>query len=441
METDQNLVSEHLDAASINQTLQQILQSKEFHGALQLQAFLRFIVEKSICGSDDALKERTIGVSVFGRKPDYETADDPIVRARARQLRKRLELYYESAEANASSVQIVIPKGSYRPIFVFRPHAVHTIAPKQPAAATSTSLLQEGDEEIQERATETLAVRSLLTRHQTATRVGTIFTVLLLVGLAAAFGIAKWNTSKLNLFWQPIFDGKKKVILYSGSTQVYLPSSISSYYCQTSQPGDCDKPAVDGGPRLTSLGDTQPVDILTRVPYRYVRSEVIETNLKVAELLNAHHMRIESRVEPNLPYVDLQGTPVVLLGAYNNNWTIELTQDLPFFLDRDGRIHEHGVQERTWATPPAKDESIVQDYAIVARLLHSKAGGPVVIIAGITACGTQAAADFATSPEQLQKLNDFPRSAFKDKNIEMVVHTSLINCNPTSLNIVASRYW
>lgn len=56
-------------------------------------------------------------MSVFDRKPDYDSAADPIVRSRVRQLRKRLERYYESDEANGSAVEIVIPKGSYRPTF------------------------------------------------------------------------------------------------------------------------------------------------------------------------------------------------------------------------------------------------------------------------------------------------------------------------------------
>lgn len=203
-------------------------------------------------------------------------------------------------------------------------------------------------------------------------------------------------------------------------------------------------------PYVTGLGsDSNPkaegpaptaIDMVI-APYSYVRSETIETNLRLAELLNAHHLSAESRVEPNLPFVDLHGSPIVLVGAYSNNWTTALTQDLPFFFDRGGRVHERGAQGRVWSTPPAKDERIARDYAIVARLLDSKAGGPVIIVAGITTCGTEAATEFVTDPVQLRKLDSFPKYALERKNLELVLQTSLINCNPTSINIAAQRYW
>ena len=116
VETDSTM--RHPDAAAISKSLEGVLRSPQFKDALQLQSLLKYIVENSIGGHDDALKERIIGMNVFGRKPDYETADDPIVRSRVGQLRRRLEQYYASAEAAESSVQILIPNGSYRPTFV-----------------------------------------------------------------------------------------------------------------------------------------------------------------------------------------------------------------------------------------------------------------------------------------------------------------------------------
>jgi hypothetical protein len=443
MTTDLNCEEGHFDASSIHEALQQILQSKEFNGALQLQTLLRFIVEESIEGHEDELKERVIGMHVFGRRPDYETADDPIVRSRARQLRKRLEQYYENDETNTPAIKIVIPKGSYKPSFIFCPRTVckNDLVCPEDEPHPSRSFPDVAAIEQPASASNAQQILPLPTSRSVAAFIGVGLVVILLVGCIVTLGIEKWHRSKLDLFWEPIFHGNKTVILYSGSTQVYLPISIYNYYCLTNQAGDCDKPAINGGPRLAANDATQPATALTLVPYRYVRSEVIETNLKIAQLLTSHHIRMESRVEPNLPFVDLNGTPVVLLGAYNNNWTLELTQELPYFFDRDGRIHERGGQGRAWSTPPANDEKIAQDYAIVARLLNTKAGGPAVIIAGVTACGTQAAADFATDAEQLQKLGSIPREALKDKNIELVVRTSLINCNPTSLDVVAQRAW
>ncbi len=118
-----HLVERQLHLSNIDESLDQILSSSRFKGSAQLQTLLKYIVEGSIQGHDDALKERIIGIDVFGRKSDYDTADDPIVRSRVGLLRKRLAQYYESEESRGSTVQIVIPNGSYRPSFIFRPEA------------------------------------------------------------------------------------------------------------------------------------------------------------------------------------------------------------------------------------------------------------------------------------------------------------------------------
>ena len=446
MATDQILGEKHCDSSGVDESLRQILHSKEFRGALQLQALLKFIVENSTSGREDALKERIIGISVFDRRPDYETADDPIVRSRVRQLRKRLERYYESGEAKGSAVEIVIPKGSYKPAFF--PRAESSISERsndRPVAGRFQAEAPRGIAAADKSEPVTSVHRLTRSIQWRVWRSTLVLACVLLLAFAALSGIRKWSRSNADLLWKPFFEGKKRVIIYNGSLQVYLPSTIYDYHSLSLQPGDLDQPFVpgEGGPpRSMAQAPALTASDMVIAPYRYVRSETIETNLKVASLLNAHHISVESRAEPNLPFVDLNnGAPIVLVGAYSNNWTMALTQNLPYFFDRGGRVHERGGHGRVWSTPPAKDDRITRDYAIVARLLDSQTGGPVMIVAGITTCGTEAAAEFAADPVQLRKLDGFPKYALKEKNLELVLETPLINCNPTSLNIVAQRYW
>jgi len=82
--------------AAVAQTLDHILASPAFRNSKQCQKFLRYVVEHSQAGAEEMLKERTIGVEVFGREPDYETGDDPCVRVRATEVRKRLARLSES---------------------------------------------------------------------------------------------------------------------------------------------------------------------------------------------------------------------------------------------------------------------------------------------------------------------------------------------------------
>jgi len=75
--------------------LDHVLQSAAFRRSPRCCEFLAYVVEQAIDGNAELLKERAIGCALFGRKADYETAEDSIVRVRANEVRKRLLQYYE----------------------------------------------------------------------------------------------------------------------------------------------------------------------------------------------------------------------------------------------------------------------------------------------------------------------------------------------------------
>jgi len=77
-------------AEEIRSILEQVLASALFRGSRRCQSLLRFITERTLAGDTGSLKERTLGVEVFGREPDYDTGEDPIVRASAAEIRKKL---------------------------------------------------------------------------------------------------------------------------------------------------------------------------------------------------------------------------------------------------------------------------------------------------------------------------------------------------------------
>src|SRR5579871_2587409 len=82
-----------LTGPRIREELDRILASPEFRTSKRSQEFLRYVVEHTLQGESDLLKERTIGVDVFGRPADYDPSDDATVRVRAGEVRKRLGLY------------------------------------------------------------------------------------------------------------------------------------------------------------------------------------------------------------------------------------------------------------------------------------------------------------------------------------------------------------
>jgi hypothetical protein len=100
---------------SVQLELISILDGPAFRGSLKSQAFLRFVVEEALGGR--FLKERTIGAAVLGKAPDYDTGDDPGVRVRANDVRKRLAAHYDSS-TSVAGIRIEMPPGGYTPKFI-----------------------------------------------------------------------------------------------------------------------------------------------------------------------------------------------------------------------------------------------------------------------------------------------------------------------------------
>jgi hypothetical protein len=97
-----------------------ILGGPAFRGSPRSRVFLQFVVEETLAGRQDSLKERTVGIAVLGKPSDYDTGADSGVRVRANDVRKRLAWHYE-AIAPRAGVRIELPPGAYAPRFVAAP--------------------------------------------------------------------------------------------------------------------------------------------------------------------------------------------------------------------------------------------------------------------------------------------------------------------------------
>lgn len=463
--------------ASIEATMNQILQSERFRNAHQLQGLLEYTVKNSLQGDEDLLKERIIGINVFRRKPDYDTADDPIVRARMGQLRKRLAQFYESEESSGSTVRIAIPHGSYRPTFVFLPEADNFSQDRLKENRSQTEVPDRAEEDPESENNPHLP-RSL--RPPQWRIWGMAAAVACAVLSIACIGVARWDKSEFDLYWGPFLESKKAVIVYAGTIPAYLPSTSFVSRLVSQDGGNHESPGAMIA--LPALEEGQTLTSKDLVAYRGGLASIgdIAADVTLVSLLSAHRQNFEFRSGPDLSFVDLHGSPTILIGALSNYLTLYMTRDLPFYFDHDWRIRERGGRKRVWATAglttyanepashPANSEvkaqlvhsvepgpagdaksftvfgansTATEDYAIIARLMDSKTGGPVIIIAGLQSCGNQAAAEFLTDPEQMKKLASIPRDVLERKNLELVLHTSLVKGTPASVEIEAERDW
>lgn len=440
MQTESNLAGEAPRSFRIDEELDHVLQSVAFHGSKQCQALLRYVVGKSLEGHDldGAFKERTLGVEVFGRKHDYNTGEDAIVRVRVGEVRKRLAQYYLSPEGQASPVQIVIPQGSYRPTFTFRPDKESEN--KKPAVRTRPQAEPSADADERSEPGIAPVSRSPIPIRWLAWGITGVaaFAVLLVTWME----IANRNDNNLDLFWARFLKSDKPVVIYIGTAPLYVPTAAFGEKIRSViSPDELQRPMIELP--LPSLIEGQVLTAKDVQPNRtdYVASDDVHGVVDVAMLLAAHGRSLELRSGTNMPFEDLRGSPVVLTGAGSNYWSLDMTRNLPFFIDRGLRIRERGGQGRVWSTSLWLPHAITDDYAIVSRLLDSKTGAPVIILAGLNSCGTRAAGEFVTNSVQLKRLGSIRRDALEHKNLEIVLHTTVVDCNPISIDIVDLREW
>jgi len=102
--------------AQVRQQLCRVLDSDMFRKSPQMERFLKLVVERSLLGRPEELKEYVLGRDVFNRGEDYDPRADSIVRVEAQRLRRKLREYYES-HGSADLVLIDLPAGSYVAVF------------------------------------------------------------------------------------------------------------------------------------------------------------------------------------------------------------------------------------------------------------------------------------------------------------------------------------
>ena len=432
-------VQTSVSAVRLDVELQEILRSAPFSSSRQCQNLLRYLVEKSGQGGEESLKERIIGVEVFGRSPDYNTGDDPIVRARVGEVRKRLAQYYLSQDSKQARIKITIPSGSYRAIFEFLSEQspddkIHPIALTQNPIQSAAKVFPASDIPVPK-----------LSKVWTATQVwaaGIMFACLLALLI---FAIRRGGPqSALEQFWAPVLQSSKSVLIYTGTNAVYMPTGSFAAKREPRQ----EHEQSDG--TMLYLSPLAPGESLTSadlypINYEFTTVGDMTVNVRLASLLTSQRHSFDVRAGENISIGDLRESPSVLVGGYNNFLTLKLSHDLPFVLDgsEDGRqpIQESSGTKRGWSSRLDANRANGEDYAIVARLLNSETGNPVIIIAGITSFGTRAAGQFITTAEALNALTAAAPKDWASKNLEIVLRTVVLKSDPGAATIVAARYW
>jgi hypothetical protein len=422
----------------IESLLEDILQSPPFRTSRQCQDLFRYIIQRSLVASDDSLRERIIGIEVFGRAPDYDTAEDPVVRLRAADVRKRLAQYYQ-AHRGPIQWKIEIPTGSYKAQF----HLSEIPLPLAPVPAKLVALQPETL--VSTPLPKVTANTSLRNRNRLWPLVVLVACVVAALAVLVSFRDTAFRAATpFDLFWGPILQDSKPSLICTGSNRVYLLSREARARYRKSHPH-----AEDATPNLELLVPKEDLKNFTSEDFVPVKDTFLtvgdaSATAQISSLLTSRHHAYDLRFGSDLSFGDLREGSAVLIGAFNNDWTLNMTDNLRFVFE-GGDTAEMHVRDRYDASrswwPKFSGGKFIEDYAIISRVLNSKTGAVLVTIAGLDHTGTRAAGEFVTDP---QLLATFVKNSPKDwskKNLQLVIHTNVVNDIPGSPTVVATYYW
>jgi len=416
--------------------LQNVLASPHFSNSKRYPALLKYIVENTLAGKSDLLKERTLGVEVFDRPVTYDTNADTVVRYTAGEVRKRLLLFYHE-EGRNSSIRISLPAGSYVPVFSREQEELED--PTVNGGYEAGPLLGSdghgdlvgGTPEFRTTSKPGTAVRSVqpawppefigsppLERRKVILGRLLWLTLTVLVAIGAGYFWTHRTThpeSAVDDFWAPLTRDQRSVIICTGSV-VFAQDKYSG---------------------VITAGTNGNVD------YPFVSIQTASAIAQIDEAIERSGANTQLNASPWTTLTDLREHSIALIGAYNNQWTIRLLEPLRFhFLpDPQARIVDALNPKIGWERDESVPYSSADDYAVVARFRDPNIDGWVVALAGLGRNGTEAAAQFASSPHYLELLEQQLGSKFGNRNIEVVLKVGVINAKTGAPSIIAVHTW
>ena len=353
-------------------------------------------MENTLAGHGDTIKERTIGIDVYGRPASYDPADDATVRVKAGEVRKRLDRYYAS-EGRNERLRIELPAGTYTPVF-------RILESHQPVSTPVT-----------------VAAPVPAHSYPVLRRWVYITALLALVVIAAILVLIRSQHAQtaVDRFWGPVFGGSSPVLV----TAAYVP-----VFNLVQPPGAHQPPTPDQFVLLTD---------------QFVGGGDLVATARIVSMLTRTGHPWQIKIGGDVSFADLRRSPTVLIGYSYTKWK-QISREMRYFIDADRwpRMVTDNGKPTPWSLPNLpNDRRTDEDYAIVSRMFHPETRAMLVEISGITQYGTSAGAELVTEPDLLaDALKDAPAD-WQRKNLQFVIHVRVIAGTPASPRVLASYFW
>jgi len=404
--------STEVERAAVQRELETLLATPLFHSSKRYPSFLKYVVTRVLAGQTDQLKERILGVEVFGRPADYDTNKDPIVRVTAAEIRKRIEQYYHDA-GHDHEIRLVLPSGSYVPHFSWPGRTAN-------GSADLPDLSGHASTTMEAQATSPRSARSRFS--------GATIAVLSVIGLGivavAGFISHAGRPSVTKRFWEP-----------------FVNSTEPALFCIADQSEYSTIRLRDAANPLHQITLPDKMDTL-------IIDDVVPL-VNIAGLLRSYGKTYRVLGESTTSLTDLRRGPSVFIGAFDNTWTLRLTFPLRFHFANDPDMNRLWIEDRAnpskreWVLnrPEQQQTGTYKDAAIVTRFVDPTTDQLVVVAAGIGRGGTVAAGEFLVDPQRMSGMLSQVPSDWTQRNLEIVLETQVIEGRSGPPRISAVYVW
>jgi hypothetical protein len=427
--------------------VERIIANRKFLKSEFLPKFLRYVCERQLTGRSHEITETWIGIHVFQRPPNYNPAEDNIVRSYARTLRRRLDEYFQN-EGSQEPIRIVIPRGGYVPIFETAKTDV----------ADESELRERPKESFNEGRTKSRSGMILLAPRPNWKPMVWGFVAGLVAG--ALMASVCWSVfrpvkeqsnrgqttaiSNSHAVWAKIFEQNRDTLLVPTDSGLGIlenftrqPVNLASYMSAGYLQNKGDWRGLDAG----SISDLRT--------QQYTSVVALNIIFALAHLPEFDFSRSRIRYPRDVSTSDLKHSNVVLLGsAHANPWVTLFDKNLNFRLtylpevDNSFVLNEHPTKEEQTIYRNEAGTANHRTYAVIDYLPNLDGAGHVLILQGLTMAGTQVAADMLFHSKALQPILE--RAMLPDgslKPFEVLIETSTIGADAPEGRIIGTRFY
>jgi hypothetical protein len=414
-----------IDGIAIREQLERVLASPSFAASKRCSALLAYVVKAALRDNPEPVKERTLGVEVFHRDPTYDTSSDSVVRTTAGEIRKRLAQYYYDP-SHADEIRIELPSGSYVPEFYIG-NSDHNKIETNPSSVGLSGIPLSSDVAQQQPKQRILSAEKL--RKYSKYIVPLIF---LLGGVILGASISKLHPSAkmsaFDEFWRPFVASPKTVLICMGelyTTELhYSPNQMRS--------------RLSGIFRIRTPG-------MGEVPVSQEEDAV--TLARISAVLQSRNKAYLIRGQASTTFSDLKQGPSILIGSYENDWSIHGTDQLRYYFDANPETRELWIgdhqkpNEKVGAYTPGLPPLHPMDrYAIISRF-YDPTTEQMTLIVGGNSRAMLSAAEFIANPTYLEDFAKHAPQNWSTKNMQIIIASAVMDGSAEPPRVVAFYVW